>query len=65
MENLLVLEENYNHIFNLEIKIELTELNGLVYHILDITTQDRFEKKLNLIVCTNEIFHLLKINLKN
>ena len=54
----------YDKDFNLKIKGE--DLGEWIYHILEITSQEKIEKDIQIIVCTNKCLYLNQINvLKN
>ena len=52
----------YDRNFNLKQRGE--EISDLIYHILEITSQERVEKDIQIIICTNESVRLNQINLE-
>ena len=51
----------YDKDFNLKIKGE--DLGDWIYHILEITSQEKIEKDIQIIACTNKCLCLNQINI--
>ena len=52
----------YDRYFNLKLITE--ELSDWVYHILEITSQDKIGKEIQVIACTNKNSYLIQINIE-
>ena len=52
----------YDQYFNLILVTE--ELSDWIYHILEITSQDKIGKEIQVIACTNKSSYLLQINIE-
>ena len=52
----------YDQLFNLKLITE--ELSDWVYHILEITSQDKIGKEIQIIACTNKNSYLIQINIE-
>ena len=52
----------YDKNFNFTLKSE--DLNDWVYHILEITSQDKIGKEIQIILCTNKFLYLLQISIE-
>ena len=53
----------YDRKFNLKSKED--DIGDWIYHIIEITNQEKMEKDIEIIICTNECLYLYQINIEN